>query len=124
MTQQQQQRQQFAAQPQFATQPQLAAQPQFPPQSQFVAQPQFAAQSQFAAQPQFAAQTQFAAYQQPSATAENGQDGSAYVQFEPQSQKYQSQQQSVANRLLGSSFSPSNEVSHVKFSNGVASYDF
>lgn len=75
----------------------------------------------------FAAQPQFAAYQQSQAaavSADNGQDGSSFAQYEPQSQKYQSQQHAVANRLLGSAFSPSNEVSHVKFSNAVANYDF
>lgn len=81
---------------------------------------------------QFAGQQQFAAFQNSpqvaaaAATngAENGQDGSSFAQYEPQSQKYQSQQQAVPNRILGSAFSPSNEVSHVKFSNAVSSYDF
>lgn len=78
---------------------------------------------------QFAGQQQYAAFQHAqggagAAVAENSQEGPSFAQYEPQSQKYQSQQQATANRLLGSSFSPSNEVSHVKFSNAVSSYDF
>lgn len=76
---------------------------------------------------QIGGQHQYAAFQQAqasSATADNGQDGTSFGQFEPQTQKYQSQQQVAANRVIGSHFSPSNEVSHVKFSNAVSSYDF
>lgn len=76
-------------------------------------------------QQHFGGQQQFSVYQhgQAAAVAENGQDGGAsFNQYEQQ--KYQSQQQAIANRLHGSAFSPSNEVSHVKFSSGDSSYNF
>lgn len=61
------------------------------------------------------AQQQFA-YQQSADNNVNQAEASSFGQADPQSIKYQ---QSPANR-----FSPSNEVSHVKFSSGDSSYNF
>lgn len=65
------------------------------------------------------AQQQFA-YQQDQADNGQSQDGASYSQSEPQSIKYQ-QQQAIPNRIQ---FSPSNEVSHVKFSSDDSNYNF
>lgn len=67
-------------------------------------------QQSFAEQPQFI-------YQAGLADNSLNQDGGAYVQ-----QSEPAQQQ--PGRLLRTHFSPSNEVSHVKFSSGDLSYNF
>lgn len=63
------------------------------------------------------------AYQQPSAGFNDNRGAAQFAQFQPQTVKYQ-QQQAATNNLLGTHFSPSNEVSHVKFSSGDSSYNF
>lgn len=76
-------------------------------------------QAQQQQQQQADAQQAFA-YQQPEY---DNRAAAQFTQFQPQSAKYQ-QQQAATNNLLGTHFSPSNEVSHVKFSSGDSSYNF
>lgn len=84
-------------------------------------------------QQHFGGQQPFAAFQQaPAANVaaaaaagpDNSQDVSSFAPFDPQNQKYQNQQHATPNRLLGTAFSPSNEVSHVKYSSDASNYDF
>lgn len=71
---------------------------------------------------EYPAQQAFA-YQQPSAGFNDNRGAAQFAQYQPQTVKYQ-QQQAATNNLLGTHFSPSNEVSHVKFSSGDSSYNF
>lgn len=79
-------------------------------------------QQQLQQQADFSAQQGFS-YQQPETSFADNRAASQFAQFQPQNVKYQ-QQQAASNQILGKHFSPSNEVSHVKFSSGDLSYNF
>lgn len=80
-------------------------------------------QQALATQQQALAQQQQFAYRQPSAGFANNAANQEAAQFaQAQTAKYHQQQ--ADSNLLGVRFSPSNEVSHVKYSSGDLTYNF
>lgn len=63
------------------------------------------------------------AYQQQNALHEQNENVASQYQQEPQTYK-QFEQQAPANNLLGHKYSPSNEVSHVKYTSDGLNYNF
>lgn len=80
-------------------------------------------QQQLAAQQQQLVNQQRFDYQQQNALHEQTENGDSQYQPEPQTYK-QFEQQAPANNLLGHKYSPSNEVSHVKYTSEGLNYNF